>query len=445
MDAFVFGDYHLLEDLTGVDFSYRIDRGSESLPFVERISFPSTLKNPALQTDSSFHEPLHGVHIALGISYWKTYCPKEIIFSTYSISPDQAHFWDNVYTKGLGEFFYRNQIDFRNLIHFPSDSSQIVVPKKLTQNTEYLLGVGGGKDSLVSAELLKKNNIPFKGFVVETQKPYPLIDEVLNTMGVSAIRIKRTIDPRLFHINSREDSFNGHIPISLIYAFLGSLSSVWLGYNGLIVSNERSANEGNREYLGVQINHQWSKSFEFESMMQGYIESIWSSGLIYFSLIRPLSEYLVAKFFSQYHQYFEVFSSCNRNFSITQLAEKRWCGNCPKCAFVFLLLAVHLKRDEVIRIIGSNLLDRADLIPLYQKLMGLTGAKPFECVGTYDEVNFALYQIDKDGQFSDSPVIQMAKDSLWNGIDVKAVSQSIMHIDKTVLPLPFQSITYESK
>jgi len=445
MDVFVFGDYQILEDLTGVHFSYRIDRDSKSFSFVERIRFPSSLKDPSLQTNTSFLELIRAVHIALGISYWKLYCPKEIRFSSYALTQDQAHFWDVVYTKGLGEFFYRNQIDFRDLIHFTYDSSKKLVPKTLSQTTEYLLGIGGGKDSLVSAELLKENNIPFKGFIVETQKPYPLIENVIDKMKVPAVRIKRTIDPQLFDCNNRADSFNGHIPISLVYAFLGSLSSVWMGYNGLIVSNERSANEGNLEYLGQEINHQWSKSYEFEMMMRKYLETIWSSGLTYFSLIRPLSEYLVTNYFARYPQYFDSFSSCNSNFSITQSTVKRWCGSCPKCAFVFLLLAVHLKREDVIRIFGSNLLDRADLIPLYQKLMGITGSKPFECVGTYDEVNYALYQIHEAGTYSDSPVIQMAKQSRWNGIDIESVSRSIVSVDKSLLPLSFQTVSYENK
>lgn len=62
---------------------------------------------------------LFALHLAGGTSYYKTCCPKEIEVQSGKLNADQAAFWNTVYERGLGEFFYQNQIDFRKLIQFP--------------------------------------------------------------------------------------------------------------------------------------------------------------------------------------------------------------------------------------------------------------------------------------------------------------------------------------
>lgn len=386
-----------------IRFSYILKQGEKRYSFTETIHLPDLPRS--LVPEDLLQRVLQSVHLALGISYWKLFCSTEIQINGYSLTPSQATFWNAVYTKGLGEFFYKNQIDFRGLVSFPSDTTP-VSPVHLPRRNRSLVGIGGGKDSIVTAELLKKADRPFDGLVVETQKNYPLVDEVAAAIGVPVVRIRREIDEELFVATKEKGAYDGHIPISAVYAFLGLLTATLYDYDTVVVSNERSSNVGNVSYLGETINHQWSKSAEFEQMMQHYIHDTLTPDIAYLSLLRPYSEYQITKLFSVYPRYFPLFSSCNRNFSIHHQANTRWCGECPKCAFVFVLLAACIDKEQVLSFFGKNMLADKSLLPLYKQLLGLEGIKPFECVGTPEEVTYALRQIHEKGAYEGDPIMQ---------------------------------------
>jgi hypothetical protein len=177
------------------------------------------------------------------------------------------------------------------------------------------------------------------------------------------------------------------------------------------MSNEKSANYGNVMYKGVEINHQWSKSLEFEKMFQEYIHDYISSSLEYFSLLRPWSELRIVQEFVKYPKYFHVFSSCNNNFKVYEKSEtnqqKKWCGHCPKCAFVFSLLSAFLTKEQLQGIFGKNLYADEALIPLYKELLGIKDFKPFECVGTPEEVKVAMYMAHEKGEYKNDIVMKM--------------------------------------
>ena len=93
-------------------------------------------------------------------------------------------------------------------------------------------------------------------------------------------------------------------------------------------------------------------------------------------------------------RYDDVFSSCNRNFRIlgAQPAD-RWCGQCPKCHFVFLALAPFLPKPRLLAIFGRNLLDDASLAPGFDALLEYRDHKPFECVGEGREARAAMHAL----------------------------------------------------
>ena len=103
----------------------------------------------------------------------------------------------------------------------------------------------------------------------------------------------------------------------------------WLKYVAL--SNESSANEST--VAGSTVNHQYSKSFEFEQDFHKYEKDWLGSGVYYFSMLRPLSEFQIAKYFAGATAYHDIFRSCNAGSK-----QDIWCGHCPKCLFVFLIL-----------------------------------------------------------------------------------------------------------
>ncbi len=439
MSQFIFESYTADISSGILSFSYILENQGEELRFHESLLLPAKDMQPI--PEPVLHQLLQAVHIVLGLSYWKTYCPKKLIINNFTLSQEQADYWNMVYTKGLGEFFYRNKIDYRGLIQFPYDKDHVQTTSSYQSDQKtYLVGIGGGKDSIVSAELLKKHAVPFEGFIIETQKSYPIIDSIIEKIGVESVRVKRVIDPQLFRVNARTDVFNGHVPISSIYAWIGILISVLYGYRGLIVSNERSANIGNVSYLGSTINHQWSKSYEFERMLRKYIAAYISEDIEYLSLLRPFSEYSIVQLFAEYLQYFSVFSSCNRNFSIQNSAQSLWCGDCPKCAFVFALLAAFVPQRQLLGIFGQNLFDKPSLAVTYEELLGVKGFKPFECVGTPAEIRLAMYKVHQKGEYADTLMMKRFEKDVLPKLNPQQLEDEVTSIDNSVLPEHFQHI-----
>ncbi len=201
----------------------------------------------------------------------------------------------------------------------------------------------------------------------------------------SHIVVRRTIDPRLLELNAA-GYLNGHTPFSALLAFLGVTVATLNGNPRAIVSNERSAEEAAAEFYGREVNHQYSKSFRFESTFRGYSRKHLSPSVDYFSLLRPLYELQIARLFARYPQYFPVFKSCNRN-----LRENSWCGRCPKCMFVYTALYPFVDRAQMLAIFGSDLFAWDGAAPLLRRLLGIETDKPFECVGTKEETLAALY------------------------------------------------------
>src|SRR3989338_11221346 len=104
-------------------FTYRVYFDDKShKEYVETLILPLEISEDIV-SNPDVKKILSDVHIALGTSYYKMYCPKEIRIKTGQLSKQDAQFWNTVYTKGLGQFYYENKIDFRGLINFPADAS----------------------------------------------------------------------------------------------------------------------------------------------------------------------------------------------------------------------------------------------------------------------------------------------------------------------------------
>ncbi len=405
--SFVFKGYNADLKKGEVLFNFGF-RGEKNIDFTEKISFPP-IKNQIPQ--ELLNSVFNNLMLILGISYWKAYCPREIIIENNFLSKEQAEFWNTVYTKGLGEFFYKNKIDFRGLINFPYNEKVEIKSTSFSRQNRSLLGIGGGKDSIIVAEMLKKENKEFDLLFQVTQ----IQKDVAKVMNKKPIDMQRELDPKLFELNKKDDTYNGHIPVSVIYAMLGIMACAFYDYKSFVVGNEKSANYGNVEYLGEMINHQWSKSEEFEKLFNDYVKKFITPDIAYSSPLRGMSELEVVKEFVKYSKYFKVFSSCNRNFKISaplrsdELRRGKWCGKCPKCLFVFICLAAFLSKKEVLDIFGKNLFEDESLISLFEELLGIRNFKPFECVGTPEEVKEALNKIINKGEFNDSFLIKHFK------------------------------------
>src|SRR3989338_6441455 len=247
--VFSFESYELNPKTKEARFNYRLTLPGKVYVFTERLIFPKDRKW-AKVPDSVLAAAMQAIHLIAGTSYWKAYYPKNIQVHNASLGRDQAKFWNKVYTSGLGEFFYSNKIDFRKLVNFPSFAKALEgkpsIPKYQVLGTKSLLLFGGGKDSYVSAELMKKGKKPFDFFYVASGKES---DVIMSMLPDSAVIVKRQIDPQIMELNAR-DAYNGHVPITALINFIAELAAILYGYKYVISSNERSADYGNVKYLG---------------------------------------------------------------------------------------------------------------------------------------------------------------------------------------------------
>ncbi|MCR4816846.1 MAG: UDP-N-acetylmuramoyl-L-alanine--D-glutamate ligase [Bacteroidales bacterium] len=331
------------------------------------------------------------------ISYWKCYCPPLVKVAPFKLSKTQIAFWKKLYYNGLGEFFYTNGInaseeDFME-IRCDSTHPAEVISESLFKTSEHcdshIVPIGGGKDSVVTLEILMDG----RRRASLTKRPLPLIMnprgatiECVNAAGYSmndVIVIRRTIHPLLLDLN-KQGALNGHTPFSAMLAFYTLLASALTGSRpNIALSNENSANEST--VAGTKVNHQYSKSLEFENDFREYVRGFISPEFNYYSFLRPLSELQIAMLFSKYKRYHSVFRSCNAGSK-----QDIWCGHCAKCLFAYIILSPFIAPKQLSAIFGKNMLDDESLSLEFNQLIGSAETKPFECVGTVSEVNSAL-------------------------------------------------------
>ena len=326
--------------------------------------------------------------MAEAISYWKTTCSKEFLIRAGSIDNYEALWWKKLFFKGLGEFQFVNNIsfDFNTFIDFsPSTNKNNRINCK-EQFSGYLVPVGGGKDSIVTLELLKRENI--HTYSINPNKTINNVNKVFSKDENKCINVKRVLDKKVLELNNK-GFLNGHIPFSSVVAFSSFITAYLNNIKYIALSNESSANESTVK--NSFINHQYSKSFEFEKDFNDYINHILNIDIHYFSMLRPLLEIQIARLFSRYKDYHLLFRSCNKGSK-----EGIWCNNCSKCLFVYIILSPFLTQNELIKIFGENLLDKKSLESDFLALTGISDNKPFECVGTRKEVIASLKYLIKE-------------------------------------------------
>ena len=371
--------------------------------FCEEITFPGAPFHLSPDQSQTLNEIFHLWHIAAGISYYKAFLPPKLVVETAPLTPAEARFFEDFYLNGLGEFAVRNHLNLQGKIHFPSEQiERYACPIRLSERA--LVPVGGGKDSCVTLSLLKETGHDFTTISVGSARP---ITDCQNLTDTPALTILRRLDPKLSALNASGRVLNGHVPITGILAFVLWAAAILYNDRYVILSCERSANVGNLKQGDLSINHQYSKSLDFERAFYELTQRI-TPDFRYFSLLRPLSEAHIARLFAEKcDRYFPVFTSCNKAFRLDQNRRlDRWCADCDKCRFVFLILAPFMDRDTLIRAVGKNLLDDLAQTDGYRELLGLQGHKPFECVGEIAESRWALQTLATRPEWQADAVVQ---------------------------------------
>ncbi|HCM52036.1 TPA: hypothetical protein DIS56_02795 [Candidatus Saccharibacteria bacterium] len=392
------------------EFSYSLDN---ELYFIETYKFDFDFVD---YNSKALDKAMQMLFFMAGASYYKTYLPPQIVIEKGELDAQGADFFAKTYQKGLGEFFYSNNLDPNYIVDFPANTAQIEkVNADLTDGL--LVGIGGGKDSLVSVELLRSQPRLATWSVGHRPQLEPLVQKI----GLPHFWVERTWDRKLLELN-QQDAYNGHIPISAILACVGVIVAILSGNRDVVVSNESSASEPNFTHKGVPINHQYSKSLEFEQDFQNYLTQLFTNGPRYYSFLRPFSELRISDFFAKiaFDKYKDVFSSCNRAFTHDS-RQLFWCGECPKCAFVFLALTPFVSREKLEALWGKNLLLDPSLEPIYRQLLGIEGDKPLDCVGEIKEARTAMELAKKQ-----YPELEKYRYELPTDYDYRALSEHSM-------------------
>lgn len=399
---------HRYEPRTGeAAFGYSFDEGK---PLFERLVFPYAPWPAEASRQMALDRALALLHLVMGVSYYKACVPTQMDPGDLQLDEELAGFMKTLYVEGLAEFAYKNEIELESRVNFPVNATALNEPVSLALPDRALVAMGGGKDSLVSLEVLRQSGIEVQPVCVGQSS---LIADTAKISGLPLIQIERRLSPVLTEMN-QAGALNGHVPVTAINSAILLCAAILYGYRWVVFSNESSAEEATLHDLsGKAVNHQYSKSLEFEAALRELIKRGISPDIEYFSLLRPLKELAIARRFSEIPQYFDTFSSCNRNFhGDGPRISGRWCGNCPKCRFTALVLAPFLAPQALIDFMGLDILDQTGQEAGFRALCRLGVEKPFECVGSVDESRAALLALAQLPLWQDKAIVKALQPEL---------------------------------
>lgn len=384
---FYYNSYNLKEDNEAIyiEFEFEIPNLAVFKPITKILKKQMNLKSiDSIQARNM----AFNIGLIELISYWKSTCCPQIIIKCGYLSVEQIKWWKKLYYYGLGELFYtnniQNTIDDFVTIKCEKENNELEYEEIKDESEGYIVPIGGGKDSVVTLETLKFNKKEDYCLIIN---PKPVTRECAKIAGIDdnhIIEIYRKIDQKLIELNEK-GYINGHTPFSAMLAFTSYFVAYLLSKKYIALSNENSANESN--VVGEKVNHQYSKSFEFEKDFEEYSNKYLKAPVKYFSFLRPLNELQIAKIFSKHEKYHKVFKSCNVG---SKGKEWKWCCNCAKCLFAYIILSPFLYKEKLVNIFGEDLFEKKELLEIFYQLTGNGEVKPFDCVGTFEEVNYAI-------------------------------------------------------
>lgn len=428
--SFTFASYEVDVARSIITFTYRVEFKSGSVKtYTDRLFFKDIAPELWDKVPKAVLEPtLQALLLIIGINYWCVFPTNDIRTEGFTLTREQADFWNTLYLNGLGEFFYDMQMDFRGLIAFPYDTSLAApAPTRFKRPARALLLNGAGKDSILSAEMLKASGTPFDFFAFA---PTPAHKRIAALVGAKTIQVNRRRDPRMSAIATFFGVSSAYPSVST-FTFIATLLAELLGYDSIIFSNERSADFGNLTYLGLPVNHQWCKSSEAEKLVNDYIQRFITPDISSKSLLREYSELEIVRRFVRYPQYLHDVTSCNTYFwlpRIEQLLRRKsyWCKRCPKCVFLFACFSAFLPKEKVLGIFGADLYTDKRLLPLVRQILGIEGFKPLDCVGEPEEMILAMHYAAHSGEYAGEPAIKLFQEHFPAGYDFDEIAGRIL-------------------
>jgi hypothetical protein len=379
-----------------VELGYALD---EQITFTERFQLPVAGELGA-EARGRVDGLVALLHWVAGVSYFKTAAPLEVRCDSGDPPPATARLLEALYSEGLGEFAYVNRLQGLPRPRFPhGDAPPAAEPPG--EPRRVLVPVGGGKDSAVAVEIVRRSGLDMALFSVGDAVP---IARTVAAAGLPWLLARRQLDPALARLNDA-GALNGHVPVTAIIACVALLTAALTGFDAVALANERSASSGSVVWDGVEINHQFSKSFAAELLLRDALAEA-DGRLQLFSVLRPASELAIARAFARLQRYHGAFTSCNAIFRLDErLRASSWCCQCPKCRFVYLILAPFSDPAQLHAIFGRDLLDEDQQYEGFALLTASGGPKPFECVGEEQESVAAIRLLARDPRWSGHRVL----------------------------------------
>jgi hypothetical protein len=381
-----------------VTLRYALD---EEVSFVEEFDLPI---GDVSEADRARVDGLLSLlHWVAGVSYFKTAVPPAVACETGAPPPAAAALLEALYSEGLAELAYTNALAQLPRPPFP----RAPLHDRLAAGGEpsprrVLVPVGGGKDSAVALEIVRRSGCELALFSVGDAPP---IARTVAVAGLPHLLAQRRLDTGLVALNGA-GALNGHVPVTAIVSCVALLTAALRGFDTVAMANERSASSGNVSWEGIEVNHQFSKGLRAERLLQAAVAEL-ASGLQIFSVLRPASELAIARAFARMAAYHQAFTSCNAIFRTDPaLRAESWCRDCPKCRFVFLALAPFMSPADLRDVFGSDLLDDERQFPGFALLTATGGHKPFECVGEEEESLAAIRMLAADPRWREHSVVR---------------------------------------
>lgn len=396
---FKFLDYNFNPDTYQAFFRYQ---GTDGIIFTEKITFANNLGSFDKNNFEILDRALFLAWILIGTSYYKAHPTSELELST-EIDNWQANFFNHVYQEGLSQFAFENNLTREDLAHFQPVGKKGPTIEALTLSLPYegkgnLVLQSGGKDSLLVGKLLENASIDSTPWYA-ANSPAKVYPSVIDSWKIPPEITVREID--LANLR-KSGGLNGHVPVTYINESLALIQAILNHKNTVIVSIAQEGNEAHAQIGDLAVNHQWSKSWQAEQLLAEYVAKYISPDLHVGSPLRKYSELRVAELFVKncWQDFGTEFSSCNRaNYQQGQQNEElTWCADCAKCANSYLLFCPFLPAEQLQTIFGGEeLFEKPSLTDIYKGLLGIDGfIKPFECVGTVDELRKAYELRGKD-------------------------------------------------
>lgn len=388
------------------EFNFRHEGDHEELSFTDVVVFPLPEAVPAQEQRETFERVLELLYIATGTIYYKAVAPRSVSVESVSLAPAAVRWAQHLYRDGLAEFAYRWSLEHVLEVPLKANFKESLSPRcdHADSGRPPLVGMGGGRDSLVALEVLSAAGFEPATFMVEKRGrgARPLTLSAGATRG-RAFAVTRRPDEDMLRKLANNTLRIGHVPVTAINSIAGVALSVLHGLGPVVMANERSASEANTVWCGRSINHQWSKTFEAEQLLNEAVRDHAGIDHASFSLLGGMSELVISRLFAATSRYDNVVTSCN--VAARRPGGGRWCNDCAKCRFVFLGLAPFMSAERLVSIQGRNLLDDSKQISGYRELVGMSGHKPFECVGELNEARVAVQLLARDPQWRDAVVV----------------------------------------